>query len=188
MQEHPQLVDEALADAEDYCSHLVEQVAVRSPVTLSDAESAELLIGKARLSQRAYKALKKSLKKKDIFFCGYKVTVAYIRSLNVGRVSSACAPGASCMCASSDFRETMSLVFACKELVDAMSFPTAEESGRLLQAMHQKFPSLYHESVTERLHNRRPVNIHKDGGGGQLIDLYDGRIPSADMADVTLCN
>ena len=41
MQEHLQLADEAAVEAEDYCSHLAEQVAVLSPVTLSSGRASD---------------------------------------------------------------------------------------------------------------------------------------------------
>ena len=140
----------------DYCAHLVELLSVRSnPIKLSCAESAELLLGSSSLSQRAYKGMKKALKKKDVFLASYKATVAHVKTLDVGRVSSAtCGLGEGCMCATSDFKQTMSLVMACKELYGAMTFPTPDQSVRLLQSMCDKFPSLYRHSLQDRPENR----------------------------------
>ena len=58
MQKHVQSGDEAIADANDSCAHLREQVAVQSPVTL------QRLIGNSHLSETADLALKKVLKTK----------------------------------------------------------------------------------------------------------------------------
>ena len=38
----------------------------RAPIELSDADSAQLLIGEARLSQRAYKYIRRSLRTKNV--------------------------------------------------------------------------------------------------------------------------
>ena len=58
MQKHVQPEDKAIADANDSCAHLCEQVAVQSPVTL------QRLIGSSHLSETANLALKKVLKTK----------------------------------------------------------------------------------------------------------------------------
>ena len=135
----------------DYCAHLVELFSVRSnPITLSCAESAELLLGSSSLSQRAYKGLKKAVKEEDAFLGFYKATVAHVKTLDVGRVSSAtCGLGEGCMCATSDFKQTMSLVMACQELYEGMTFPTPDQSVRLLQSTCDKFPSLYRHSLQD---------------------------------------
>ena len=72
MKKNPELVDEALEEAEEYCQHLVENLLIRhASVSLSVAESAELLFGEVKLSQRSYKALKKALKRKHVMLASY---------------------------------------------------------------------------------------------------------------------
>ena len=156
MKKNPELIDEALEEAEEYCQHLVENLLIRhASVSLSVAESAELLVGEVKLSQRSYKALKKALKRKHVMLASYKETIAYVKTLRIGRVSpSPCGLPGDCMCASSDFKETMSLVLSCKELYSAMRVPTEEQSVRLLKAMHEKYPELYEESLSQRPNHR----------------------------------
>ncbi len=63
---HPELLDEALGDCDYYVEHLKGNLRARAHVHLSEKESAELVIGRASLTQRAYKAMRSSLEKKNI--------------------------------------------------------------------------------------------------------------------------
>ena len=147
---------EVLSDANEFCSDLVKHLSIRpASISLSVAESAELLLGKASLSQRAYKALRKGLKKKGVILASYESTISHINSLPIGRVSSMdCGMPSGCMCVTTNFKETMKLVMACRDLYQMMHFPSTEQSTRLLRVMNDKFPQLYGNSFSERPNNR----------------------------------
>ena len=82
MQKHVQPGDEAIADANDSCAHLREQVAVQSPVTL------QRLIGNSHLSETAELALKnwnvlktKTDPKLALFLCGqHTIPLVFVNS------------------------------------------------------------------------------------------------------------
>lgn len=152
----PDLMTDALENAPTYCAELIEHMSIsHAKVTLTVAESAELLLGKASLSRRAYKGLKKALKRKNVHLASCKETLTYISSLQTGQVSSGqCGLPGSCMCATTDFTETMKLVLACKKLVDAMTFPDVEQNRRLLKLLYDKHPALYGNAFHQRCENR----------------------------------
>ena len=141
-------------DDESFCEKLTENLAMRTKITLTEMESAELLFGRATLSQRAYKALRKSLSKKGVVLATYDKTVALMQCLPVGSVSVDCGDRRHCMCAMADFQETMQHIFACKALLDEMQFPEPAQQARLFQQLYSSFPDLYERNMTERPNNR----------------------------------
>jgi len=159
---HPALLDEALEDAVPYCDRLTEHLAVRASIKLSEAESAELLLGRAQLSQRAYKALKKSLKKKKVYLASYKKTMQFVDQLKIGSISGSCGDRDQCMCALTDFSETIKLIFSRAELYQEMRFPSPEQQKRVLEQLHSKYPALYSNTVRERM-NHRTIFIRETG-------------------------
>ena len=66
---HPEVLDDALTD--EQCKEAIRKVTdalnLRSDaVHMTDMESAELLVGDAHLSQRAYKAIRTAFLKKNL--------------------------------------------------------------------------------------------------------------------------
>ena len=146
---------EAIEDAPQLCNRLTQQLSIRGGnINLAVPESAELLIGRANLSQRAYKALKKSLQRSGVFLASYKATSDYIKGLDIGVVSTGCEISRECMCATTSCKETLRLLCSSKAMYDAMRFPTVEQGKRLLTCMQEKFPHLYQSSCVERPENR----------------------------------
>ena len=155
----------ALENARTYCAELIEHLSTsQAKMVLTVAESAELLLGKASLSCCAYKGLKKVLKAKNVHLASCKETPTYVNNLETCKVSShQCVLPRSCMCATADFTETMKLVLACKELVDAMTFADVDQNRRLLKLvydkyllklLYDKYPALYTDTFHQCCENR----------------------------------
>ena len=151
---NPDLMDEAIEISKPYADRLVANMAVQAGVTLTPHESAELLAGKTHLSQRAYKALKKSLKARNVFLASYKDTMKLINELPVGSVTGSCTDRDGCMCALADFKETLQQIFSCQDLVNEMRFPEPAQQKRLFEQLHTKFPALYGKMLRERPDHR----------------------------------
>ena len=151
---HPELTEEGLVDAEEFCERLTENLAVQASIHLSAAESAELLVGEAHLSQRAYKALKKTFKRKNIFCASYKETKKTVEAMEIGSVTGSCSDRQQCMCALTNFKETLQLILSKSELVSSMSFPTPEQQKNLLEQLYAKYPTLYENAARNRPDNR----------------------------------
>ena len=147
---------DVLSDENEFCSDLVKPLSIRpASILLSVEDSALILLCKASLSQRVYKALRKGLKKKGVILASYESTISHINSLPIGRVSSMdCGMPSGCMCVTTNFKETMKLVMACRDLYQMMHLPSTEQSTRLLRVMNDKFPQLYGNSFSERPNNR----------------------------------
>ena len=153
---HHDLMSDAIDTdgAESFCEKLTETLLTRATITLSEMESAELLFGRASLSQRAYKALKKSLSQKGVILAAYDKNVKLMQNLPIGSVSVDCGDHPGCMCAVADFQETMQHIFSCKPLVDEMKFPEPAQQAHLFQQLHSSFPDLYEQILKERPNNR----------------------------------
>lgn len=65
---HPQQVQDAITEEEcdEAVQHAMDAVRVHPTVTLTDQESAEVLVGLAHTSKRAYKWLQKAFLKKNV--------------------------------------------------------------------------------------------------------------------------
>ena len=113
-------------------------------------ESARLLLRDVHLSQCAYQALKKALKPRQIFCASYKETVKAVEAMNIGSISGSCDDRQHCMCALTDLKETMQLIFAKQELVEQMKFPEPEQQKRLFKELYLKYPALYTNMVKHR--------------------------------------
>ena len=65
---HPELIEDTMADAD--CLKILHELDLvgnqRALIELSNADSAPLLIDEARLSQRAYKYIRRSLRTKNV--------------------------------------------------------------------------------------------------------------------------
>ena len=85
--EYPGIVDEAIGQSEEYMRHLVDsRVSAPVAIDLTTSQAAELLVGRASMSQRGYKQLK-SVFQTQVKFPRYEHVSRYIRELNVGAIT-----------------------------------------------------------------------------------------------------
>ena len=73
-----------------------------------------------------------------------------LEAMNIGSISGLCDDRQHCMCALTDFKETMQLIFAKQELVEQMKFPEPEQQKRLFKELYWKYPALYTNMVKHR--------------------------------------
>ena len=77
-----------------------------------------------------------------------------VEAMNIGSLSGSCDDRQHCMCVSTDFKETMQLIFAKQEMVEQMKFPEPEQQKRLFKELYLKYPAWYTNMVKHRPANR----------------------------------
>ena len=86
-QNDPGLVTSAIEESGSYLDELVSELEITGPRYISLHYSAEVLVGKTRLSQREYIAASKTLKKANVYLSPYAAVAKYISELEVGVIN-----------------------------------------------------------------------------------------------------
>ena len=59
-----------------------------------------------------------------------------VKAMNIGLILGSCDDRQPCMCALTDFWETMQLIFAKQELVEQMKYPEPGQQKRLFKELY----------------------------------------------------
>lgn len=150
-QNDPDLVASAIEESE-LCNDILCKLTKPSPRIISIHDSAELLLGRTSLTQREYIAAKKVLVNGNVHLAKYEDVVKYSAELDIGSVIlHACdyhdqneAPEKlDCMCATTDFVDTMQRIVSNRLLFSKFDFPSVEQQDRLFKHLKSERPELY---------------------------------------------
>ena len=105
---YPAIIDDAIDSSPAYLQHIIEKLKTTNAqsISISEHESASILMGKCNMSQRAYKNLKKILKAQNVFIPRYEKVTSYIQDLDVGMLHRE-TNHSNCMCVRSDLKDTI---------------------------------------------------------------------------------
>jgi len=139
------IIDDALENSDKYLRHFIKTRTVsRQPISLSNAESAELLLGRCDLSQRGYKNLKAILKGNNVNIPPYDQLQKYCNDLDVGRIHSF-NHGESCGCMGfhTSVTETLQFIIGNNKLYEQFNFLSKEKRVKCFDYLKSKDPELY---------------------------------------------
>lgn len=145
MDECLEVLDEALCES-NYAEHARKLLKVKSlPKNLSVPEAAYLLMGKRNMSQRAYKNVKKILKKSDIHIPKYPELKDYCKNLYVGDIYKLHDDTDSCNCMGYGCTVTCTLTMIFKTIYfyGQLSFLSKEKQKPLFSFLKEKDSELY---------------------------------------------
>ena len=147
----PDLVTSAINETE-LDQDIVSQLDKSCPRHISVHDSAELILGRKRLTQREYIAETKALMKGNVHLAKYIDDVKYASEMDVGSVDfhkchehdpNVSDGNMDCMCATTKFGDTLQRTVATDALFSKFQFPRIEQQIQLFEHLKKERNSLY---------------------------------------------
>ena len=139
------------------------------PTELDCKETAKIMMGKYDMSQRAFKELRTTLKSCNVKLPKYEDLKSYCKNLNIGRIFSLHdSSGCKCMGYGCEIKETLELIFSCKEYVEKMTFLSKERNLKLEQFLKSKNALLFNKFD----HKRRTLILRETGDNFRAAGRY----------------
>ena len=146
-EEYCDIVDEALEESVSYSKHFCSKLRLSTQlIEISLKDTAELLVGKADLSQRGFKRLRDILKMNSVILPTYEKVRDYFNSLDIGiikRISHKESSSCHCMGVKTEFQDTMQQIVCTEILFSQFKFPSTEQQMKLFEYLQAKDIDLY---------------------------------------------
>ena len=141
------MVDESIEGNANYMKHMIEKLNISTQsITLTEKETAELLLGKTDLSQRGYKRLRTILLKSNVILPSYETVRKYSNNLDVGVIDfihdkeeNTCC----CMDIKTSFKDTLQHIVSNEKLFQMFQFPSMDQQRKLENYLKSKDLNLY---------------------------------------------
>ncbi|XP_066914971.1 uncharacterized protein [Clytia hemisphaerica] len=141
------------------------------PKTLDEKDTAEMLIGKADISQRGYGNIRNILAAKSVKIPSYTNVKQYVNKLNVGKIvpihhenESTC----NCMGYFCTVKETLQMILSCPSLYSKMIFFSIEQCNAIKEFIISKDAELYKNFDS----TRRTIIIRDTGDNFRASSKY----------------
>lgn len=143
-EEYQDLVDESILDVKSYTKHIVNELSAFAEVEIDLSDAAELLMGKADLSQRGYKHLRGILKENKILLPDYQKVRHYVSDVDVGKIEPmSCENNCCCMGVKTKLKETLQRIVSTNALFSLFQFFSKEKQIKLFSFLKKKNSQLY---------------------------------------------
>ncbi|XP_066925516.1 uncharacterized protein [Clytia hemisphaerica] len=145
--ECPDVIESALELNEDYLCRIISKLNLKTkPKTLNEKDTAEMLIGKADISQRGYGNIRTILAAKSVNIPSYKNVKTYVNELNVGNIAPIHESESNCKCMGyfCTVTETLQMIASCNDLFSKMKFFSIERQNKIRKFLISKDENLYH--------------------------------------------
>ena len=169
--ECPDVIESALELNEDYLCRIISKLNLKTkPKVLNEKDTAEMLIGKADISQRGYGNIRTILAAKSVNIPSYTNVKTYVNKLNVGNIAPIHESESNCKCMGyfCTVTETLQMIVSCNDLFSKMKFFSIERQNKIRKFLISKDEELYHNFDS----HKRTIFLRDTGDNFRAASKY----------------
>ena len=141
-EEHPEILEDGICESDAFVESLMERLEMQpTEITLTPAQTAEVVSGKCGLSQRSYLALKSVLAKEKVKLPSWSKLTEYLQGLDVGQIFPIQCGDDGCMGYATSLQETVQM--AVNSAKHDLDYPSQDQQEKLFEFLKMQDKELY---------------------------------------------